>query len=121
MLALAAANDCSFADLKQVLGLTEAQCVRLAQLQPAIHNESTRLAIVEKCFAALHVHEWLHFPNTENLVDLFRMPLSDAQLQKFVQWTRVNQGVIQQLKVGQLPYARQDTPMRPCAMPWDRK
>ncbi|RQM21072.1 hypothetical protein B5M09_010126 [Aphanomyces astaci] len=65
MLALAAANDCSFADLKQVLGLTEAQCVRLAQLQPAIHNESTRLAIVEKCFAALHVHEWLHFPNTE--------------------------------------------------------
>ncbi|ETW07107.1 hypothetical protein, variant 1 [Aphanomyces invadans] len=103
MLALAAANDPTFAHLKQELGLTEAQCARLAQMQTLIHNESTRLAIVEKCFAALHVHEWLHFPNTENLVDLFRAPLSDAQLQKFVQWTRVNQGVIQHLQFAAAP------------------
>ncbi|KAG9399826.1 hypothetical protein AC1031_011248 [Aphanomyces cochlioides] len=98
MLTLAASNDPMFVELKHILGLTEMQCMRLSQLQHHIHNESTRLAIVEKCFAALHVHEWLHFPHTETLVDLFRAPLSDLQLQKFVQWTRVNQPIIQQLE-----------------------
>ncbi|KAF0717530.1 Aste57867_2238 [Aphanomyces stellatus] len=98
MVTLAATGDPAFVDLKHKLGLTDMQCMRLQQLQSHVHNESTRLAIVEKCFAALHVHAWLHFPHTETLVDLFRAPLNDAQLQKFVQWTRVNQHVIQQLQ-----------------------
>ncbi|KDO31868.1 hypothetical protein SPRG_03788 [Saprolegnia parasitica CBS 223.65] len=103
MVALAATNDAEFLQLKHTLGLTEAQCARLARVKNSVHNESTRLAIVEKCFAALHVHEWLHFPNSEGLVDLFRAPLNAQQLQKFVQWTRVNKQAIQQLQFVQPP------------------
>ncbi|CAK4683856.1 unnamed protein product [Aphanomyces euteiches] len=98
MLALAAADDPNFLELKLALGLTDLQCMQLFEIQTQVHNESTRLAIVEKCFAALNLHEWLHFPNTENLVDLFRAPLNEVQLQKFVQWTRVNSRVIQALQ-----------------------
>ncbi|RHY80187.1 hypothetical protein DYB26_012281 [Aphanomyces astaci] len=109
MLALAACDDPEFLSLKLEVGLTDAQCRQLARLEPAIHAEATKVALVEKVVAALHAQEWLHFPNSEvcsykvidliNLVDLFRGPLNDAQLQKFVQWTRVNHRVIHVLQV----------------------
>ncbi|ETW07111.1 hypothetical protein, variant 1 [Aphanomyces invadans] len=108
MLVLAASDDPEFVDLKLELGLTDAQCQQLLQLEPAIHVEATCLAIVEKCVAGLNVQEWLHFPNTENLLDLFRGPLNDAQLQKFVQWTRANQRVIQLLQFAMASDADKD-------------
>ncbi|KAF0717531.1 Aste57867_2239 [Aphanomyces stellatus] len=108
MLALAAQDDPIFRELKLELGLTDMQCIRLLQLEPYVHNESTRLAIVDKCFAALQVHEWLHFPHTDMLVDLFRGPLNETQLQKFTQWTRVNQRTIQQLQFAMVVAADKD-------------
>ncbi|RQM28497.1 hypothetical protein B5M09_007727 [Aphanomyces astaci] len=47
------------------VGLTDAQCRQLARLEPAIHAEATKVALVEKVVAALHAQEWLHFPNSE--------------------------------------------------------
>ncbi|RHZ29664.1 hypothetical protein DYB37_011561 [Aphanomyces astaci] len=65
MLALAACDDPEFLSLKLEVGLTDAQCQQLARLEPAIHAEATKVALVEKVVAALHAQEWLHFPNSE--------------------------------------------------------
>ncbi|ETW07110.1 hypothetical protein H310_01749 [Aphanomyces invadans] len=74
--------------------------------------ERARVAPLSKYRGAPPCPYTLHFHaralSVQNLLDLFRGPLNDAQLQKFVQWTRANQRVIQLLQFAMASDADKD-------------
>jgi len=87
------------ADLLQTLQLTEQQKMQIQQLGRGLQKEQLMCQAFYRVAASLSAHNWLDYPEVEQIQDGFRGVLLVPQIEKFHNWSKRNANAIEALDI----------------------